>query len=360
MYASSPFKETLVMQDDYLTDNSPLISVIIPVFNGETYLEECIQSVLDQTYPKKEIIIVDDGSTDGSDTIETRYAKSCPNCVSVIRQNQSGAYEARKTGMRASRGDYLLFLDSDDVLRNTALEILSGKANDEKADIILFVPSGRSDFSKDGTSNFYGQAIGEDLHGLRELLISTDIANNLCFKMIKRDCLVGLINEQERVRLSMAEDKLACCLVLDKARSVSSVDEVLYYYRPNEMSTTHYQNYASRMADLFFVKGKIEPFLRRWDMQSDKARLDALLVSQLVEEVFRLSSADVCIDKKEDILAKAANDCVFRSSYNQESIVRLKYHRRVIASLIYSERYRSALGLSSIMQKVLVFVRNRG
>ncbi len=85
------------------------ISVIIPVFNGARYLGEAIQSVLDQTRPAEEIIVVDDGSTDDSHQIAAQYPVTC------IRQANSGASTARNHGVSQSRGDMLAFLDADDV-----------------------------------------------------------------------------------------------------------------------------------------------------------------------------------------------------------------------------------------------------
>jgi glycosyltransferase involved in cell wall biosynthesis len=87
------------------------ISVIIPVYNGATYLGEAIESVLAQTLAPAEIIVVDDGSTDGSAAVADRYAPS----VRVIRQPNAGCGAARNTGVRHARGAYLAFLDADDL-----------------------------------------------------------------------------------------------------------------------------------------------------------------------------------------------------------------------------------------------------
>jgi glycosyltransferase involved in cell wall biosynthesis len=94
-----------------------LVSVIIPVFNGETYIVEAIESVLNQTYPSLELIVVDDGSTDDTQRILKDY-HSRLRCVS---QQNSGVSAARNYGLRLARGEYIVFLDADDVLLPTKL-----------------------------------------------------------------------------------------------------------------------------------------------------------------------------------------------------------------------------------------------
>jgi glycosyltransferase involved in cell wall biosynthesis len=94
----------------------PLVSVIIPCYNGEAYLAEAIESALAQTYPRVEIIVVDDGSTDNSPAIAQRFP------VRYLHQENRGLTPTRNRGIRESKGDYIVFLDADDRLRPQAIE----------------------------------------------------------------------------------------------------------------------------------------------------------------------------------------------------------------------------------------------
>lgn len=94
----------------------PLISVVIPVFNGETFLEQAIESALEQTWPRTEIIVVDDGSTDSSPEIAGSYP------VKLVHQENSGVAAARNRGMDEAKGDLLSLLDQDDLFRPEKLE----------------------------------------------------------------------------------------------------------------------------------------------------------------------------------------------------------------------------------------------
>lgn len=103
------------------TDNSAaLISVVMPCFNSEKYLEEAIESVLGQTYANVELIVVDDGSTDNSSLILERYASR----ITLVRQQNKGPMHARNRGIREATGEFVAFLDSDDFWRPDCLELL--------------------------------------------------------------------------------------------------------------------------------------------------------------------------------------------------------------------------------------------
>lgn len=116
---------------------NPAVSVVIPVYNVERFLAECVDSVLHQTMGDFEIILVDDGATDGSGRMCDEYALKDPR-IRVIHQANGGLSAARNTGLDAARGEYVYFLDSDDYLVPDALEKLRAVAEKEKADVVFF------------------------------------------------------------------------------------------------------------------------------------------------------------------------------------------------------------------------------
>lgn len=105
------------------TGNSPLVSVLIPAYNAELYLSETLESVLSQTCRSLEIVVVDDGSTDGTLSVARRYAANYPDTIQVIAQANAGACAARNQAFEASAGVYLQFLDADDLLHPRKLEL---------------------------------------------------------------------------------------------------------------------------------------------------------------------------------------------------------------------------------------------
>lgn len=115
----------------------PKVSIIIPVYNVEEFLERCVDSALHQTYPNVEIILVDDGSTDSCPQICDGYERDYFKVI-VVHQINSGPSEARNAGMSIAGGQYVYFLDSDDYIREDTIEVLVRTAEESHADIVLF------------------------------------------------------------------------------------------------------------------------------------------------------------------------------------------------------------------------------
>lgn len=115
----------------------PLVSIIIPNYNGEKYIERCVQSVREQSYKSIEVIIVDDGSGDASWKLITEIASRDPDIINACRVEHTNAAIARNHGMKMAKGRYVLFLDSDDILYERALETMIQCAEEENADLII-------------------------------------------------------------------------------------------------------------------------------------------------------------------------------------------------------------------------------
>lgn len=128
------------------------ISVIIPVYNSEKHLRDCLDSVVNQTLKEIEIICVDDGSSDDSMQILTEYADR-DSRIKVLQQKNAGAGAARNRGLKQATGEYLSFLDSDDFFEKNMLELAYKKAKEDDADIVAF----RADLFWNG-SNYFEQA----------------------------------------------------------------------------------------------------------------------------------------------------------------------------------------------------------
>ncbi|HEL2594358.1 TPA: glycosyltransferase [Streptococcus suis] len=116
--------------------NKPLISIIVPVYNVENYLDECIQTVLAQTYSNWELLLINDGSTDSSGSMCDDYARR-DGRIRVIHMKNRGVSEARNTGLTLSKGEYITFLDSDDGIREDFLETCLTTAIQHDVDIVI-------------------------------------------------------------------------------------------------------------------------------------------------------------------------------------------------------------------------------
>lgn len=113
------------------------ISIIIPVYNVEKYLHECLDSIINQTFTDIEIICVDDGSTDKSSEILEEYEQKDKR-FTVISQPNKGVSAARNRGMQQAKGKYIMFVDSDDYIASNACELIYNSAEEKRCDILLF------------------------------------------------------------------------------------------------------------------------------------------------------------------------------------------------------------------------------
>ena len=215
----------------------PLISVIVPVYNVEEYVERCIRSILEQSYSNMEIILVDDGSTDNSSKICDLYAKK-DNRIVVLHKENGGLSDARNAGIELIKGDYLTFIDSDDWVEKDYLEYLFELIDNNKTDVSIcdfnYVDNEGKLFnspSNDKKIYVWNQkdAIQQILNGNKIVTSSTGkLYKVYFFKELNLRFPVGRLFEDIPVSYD----------VLLNAKSVSYGNRALYnyYYRPGSIS----------------------------------------------------------------------------------------------------------------------------
>lgn len=220
------------------------ISVIIPVFNAEKYLCECLESLLNQTFTDFEVILVDDCSTDNSVTIAESFFEKFGGRLKIIYlpKNTGNASIPRNEGLRFSRGDYIFFMDNDDLLINTALAELYRLAEDFQADAVYM----ERGFLLDGeniTAATWNKNVAKiDKPTLETQEISARVENFLrtgygwapWTKFLRRDFLIA--NKIDFPHVKISEDVLWTFKVICLARNFLRVPNQLYVYRSVENS----------------------------------------------------------------------------------------------------------------------------
>ena len=235
-----------------------LFSILIPVYNVEKYLRECLDSVVAQTYSDWEAICVNDGSTDGSASILEEYAAG-DSRFTIVSKTNGGLSSARNVGLDASKGEYILFLDSDDWLEMNALDSLAGQLDGE--DLMCF--SGRRYFEAEG------KLMAPDRLTERRYLSGMDYYNENA--LARRDfafvCVVlrsykrsFLLENGLRFKEGILhEDDLFTPQACYYAKGISVIDECLYNYRvrPNSITTTVNMK---RLVDLMSTANELAAF----------------------------------------------------------------------------------------------------
>ena len=222
-------------------ENQPIVSVVIPVYNVEAYLCECVDSVINQTYKNLEIILVDDGSTDSSGKICDDYAEKDER-ISVIHQKNGGLSAARNAGLDKASGEYIYFLDSDDYVADNTLESLITIAEKDNSDIVFFDAVSFAD-TPDFTvkqnyirKNKYKFDSGYNIFSA--LTQKQEFHSAVYLMLFKNDFIIQ--NNLRFVPDILHEDMVFTYQALCFAKVVSQCDKALYYrrYRKNSIMTS--------------------------------------------------------------------------------------------------------------------------
>lgn len=220
-----------------MTSMQPLVSIIIPFYNVEDYLGECLESIVNQDYENLQIIAINDGSNDNSLVIMNSYVKTNTNWLVETIPN-GGQSTARNTGLKYADGKYILFLDSDDkILPDTVSTCVKTM---EKDDISIFLFAGQSFFTEKGMEKHsfnYDRKVYSQIKGIDFLERSLHQGNYIvqpCMYMFKKSCFT----EIEFYPDILHEDNLFTTqLLINNNALVSSTDKILYLRRFRNNST---------------------------------------------------------------------------------------------------------------------------
>ena len=262
------------------------ISVIIPVYRVEEYLEQCVRSVLDQTMPDFEIILVDDGSPDRCPQLCDELALQDTR-IKVIHKQNGGLSSARNEGMKIASGEFLFFLDSDDFIHPQTLEVLLKIAEEENSDISccnyqttgersvsysqIKSPVSRITFTnEEALEKMYDQSLG-----------MTVIA---CAKLYRRELFEGIQFPEG----CLHEDEFTTYKVYYRAKRISYTDQKLYYYYQNPESIMHVSYKLKRLDALRALKERLV-FLEKEKLTVPYQLTQRLYLIQLMEHYYQVS-----------------------------------------------------------------------
>lgn len=241
------------------------VSVIVPIYNVVPWLAECLDSLERQTLKNMEVILVNDGSTDGSDQIAKEYAQR-NECFKYIERTNGGLSAARNTGIAKANGKYIYFLDSDDYLVDDALEKLYRRAEEKDLDIILFSSYVFEDGSKEMTwdnagfrykGEYYGTQSGQNLQ--KQFFGNRDIFPSCCMIFTKLEVITSnsLLFEENIIH----EDNLFHFQVLSLSQRAEVMNSPLYCRRIRSGSITQVVDYMKRSRSMYISSVRADEFI---------------------------------------------------------------------------------------------------
>lgn len=227
---------------------APLFSILVPVYNARDHLEECLSSIEAQSCSDYEVVLVDDGSTDGSGELCDKFLQSHGG-VKVVHQENGGLLLARRAALKQASGDYVVHLDADDALRCDALELIAGVVAEQAPDIVVFRFSRLNSFEAYPASGLRiapGYYAGGQYAVYQQAVCDGRVISmwTKCYRRL----VAGLSDDYSRYRgLTYAEDLIQSVRLAEEAKNFYYLDEALYYYRPNSKACT--ADYRSEYLD---------------------------------------------------------------------------------------------------------------
>lgn len=344
---------------------APDISVIVPVYNTESYLKKCIESIINQTFRNIEIILVDDGSTDASAEILSVYA-SMDNRITVIHQENQGLSAARNTGMRSAEGEYIMFVDSDDWIDANTCEKAICAARNSSADIVIWAyvreyPSNSRiaelfnmkniTWSGANKNDVFCQLVGP--HGVQ--ITHPERIDNLSVvwnKLYKKNKVIR--EEFVDTKLIGTEDFLFNVYAFYYADVITFIPEVLYHYRygnPHSLTRGYPKDFKMKWVNLF---ERVSNFVERYAPTNDfRVALRNRICLSYIGLSMRVISASNLTEKEKKKELQAIRELpTYNSAFDGWELRRFPIHWKVYFFFVKYRLYFLLYFLCKVMYAI--------
>lgn len=319
-------------------------SILIAVYNVEQYLHECVESVLSQDMKDYEIIIIDDGSTDKSGQICDEYKEKYPEQITVVHKQNEGLLMARRDALKIAKGDYILFLDSDDYYEAGALKAISDVIDSDKPDVVIF----NVDLVKEGEvvgkltdfSVFGEKYIFEDKSLIYNNLLGREYNfTSLVMKCCKRDC-VGIDTDYTAYKgLNYGEDLLQSIEIYTNAQKIVYISNATYCYRIGSGMSSKVS--LKLYTDNKRVNEAFHKYIDVWDIENKEEKLARHLLYYVCDIVKSIDKAGRLQAEEKAHLEYMSDDEEFREKYEVLSksclYKEMKIQERLVLYLLYKK-----------------------
>lgn len=338
-----------------MSTQHPLVSVIIPVYNGEKHLAECLDSVRHQSYRKLEIIVINDGSTDNTESILRDFAQQDRRII-VTHQTNGGVSSARNAGLEAASGCWVMFVDADDKMCDPHLVQTVVLAGEGDADLICFETSSDEDcstYDKDSDTTTEqpsdiverAQEYSIDGTALAEM-IAGETLNALWDKAYRRDTITER-HCRFRVGTRMGEDLMFNLSYARVGTKVLSLPMVGYFYRRSNADSATSRYLPGKYDDLMEVCDYIHRWAHQFDVEQVRGAADYIRAKNVVSCIRDLHHHD-CDLSYQQRLAVAQR---YKSLVPSVRVVGVGPKRRLLGEVYNRLGYRSVFQLTRVLAR---------
>lgn len=308
-----------------------IISIIIPVYNVEQYIEKCIKSLISQSYENIEIIFINDGTPDNSRKIISKYEKKYKNIRCIDKEN-GGQAVARNLALKEAKGDYVIFIDSDDWVDKDMCKKFIEVAEKENADLVFSSKFYQVENEKKTEIVSYGN---EEENVLIKYLLTQ---SNPWNKLIRKDLIIK--NKLFFPEIRAYEDISVVPLWGMKAKKIACLNESTYYYLIREGSTMKQTTYNPKLEAIFVsMDNLINRFNKLKNKESYKNEIEWIFIEHLLHgaslRFFQFDNYKDNIKKINKILSTNFPNWKKNKYYQKQSI---KY--KIVCTLFYKEHYK--------------------
>ena len=333
------------------------ISIIVPVYNSEKYLDRCIDSLINQTYKNLELIFINDGSQDGSIQILKKYAKKDKR-IHIIDKKNSGASDSRNKGIDIASGEYICFCDSDDMYELNYIERMYDVIKKENVDIV------KCNFKVIDTDNhiLHNGNINDisnkkyNNEEIKNVILPKCLTGEIpCFCyliMIKRSTLINRFP----IKIRMMEDVIFYLELLINTKSMYIINDSLYtiMYNPTGI-TNNVNNTKKNILDVMDVNLYIKSILKdnNLDNSSLYSKININTLNSISDFIFKYY-----LSGRKDTLniCKEINNATYLTLVNETNLKLINLQRRIILKLIKNKNYL-LLNIYMFIRKIIFKLR---
>lgn len=304
------------------------ISIIVPAYNVEEYIAKCIESLINQTFRNIEIIVIDDGSTDNTGLLIDQYAKKDPRIV-VIHQKNGGLPKARNTGLDKAKGEFIMFLDSDDWLEENCCEVVFDELEREKLELLFFEYSKEYKNKTVPMKTYQQEKLYYNAQGEKDFFLY-DMRTITAWGKIYSAELIGEQRFNENMRT--AEDVDFNFHIYEKVNRAKYINQHLLHYRILNQSAIH--GFDSQIYEkLSFVLKSLRNWAKK-DKEHEEAYYSFLAISFIL-----VCQNGICLNKEYGFWKKVKksselkSDELYRELFQNIEKIRIPITRKMIVIL---------------------------
>ena len=314
------------------------VSIIVPIYNVEKYLRKCLDSLVNQSYKDIEILCINDGSKDNSQTIVDEYTNKYQNVKSYIKEN-GGLSDARNYGIDKATGDYCMFVDSDDYIENDAIELLVNQATIDNADVVVC----NLDYVYEDGSVKQNEVSSFKKGNPKENNDLIFIANSACDKLFSKRLFV----DYRFPKGMWYEDLGSIPTILASANYISKVDKVLYHYFQRSGSIVH--RIDERIFDIYKAIDKVKKEILSMSSYKDSKYIEEKFNDYYIIHGANLTTLRIADYKSKKIKYLNKNleilESYYPSWYKNHLIKEMGFKKRIFFYLFKRKKFKLLLFL---------------